>query len=356
MLCGAHYPEEPAAGGGSLTYARIAEGLRKKGYDVRMITAVTPGYEHTTIPNIRCDNLVYTELTLPSLFLKLRGKAILKYDKKVIYHANDHFGAVFLGTSFILQLHSPNFTHRHIFTKQGLLTLLAAYFARYLLFYSQYSADQFVNIFKIDRSKCRVIGGGVDPVLLLRRKTSYEPKDTFIISTAGRPEYNKGTDILIEAAMVLKKRGRRISVNIYGNSDDKKKYEDMSKKLCVEDIVFFHGKINRNDLYAKIRDSDLFCFPSRFESFGLAVIEALALGVPVLSSNRTALNEFIRSDVANVIEHLDPALFANAVEECMDNYGRCREKVEAGIEYVREKYLWDRVVERVELVYQEFLA
>ena len=99
-----------------------------------------------------------------------------------------------------------------------------------------------------------------------------------------------------------------------GEGPEKENAEALCKLKGIEDKVMFVG--NSNEIDKILCFSDLFLLPSEKESFGLAALEAMACGVPVISSNTGGLSEVneqgvsgFLSDVGNVTEMAENALF-----------------------------------------------
>ncbi len=104
-----------------------------------------------------------------------------------------------------------------------------------------------------------------------------------------------------------------------GDGPEKEKAERLCQELGIQDKVIFFG--NSNEIDRILSYSDLFLLPSETESFGLAALEAMALSVPVISSNSGGLPEVnfdgvsgYLSDVGNVDE-----MAANAIKILKDN-------------------------------------
>ena len=110
------------------------------------------------------------------------------------------------------------------------------------------------------------------------------PEDKKIVLFLGRIHWIKGLDTLIPAfAEVIKKEPKAILVLAGGNEDGYKKIvEEMVKRYNLENQVIFTGMIIGKDKIAALQDSDVFVLPSYSESFGMAVIEAMYFGLPVI--------------------------------------------------------------------------
>jgi glycosyltransferase involved in cell wall biosynthesis len=105
------------------------------------------------------------------------------------------------------------------------------------------------------------------------------PEDTLIIGTVGRLDVQKGHRYLIEAASGLKD----IRIAIAGDGpllSELKTYSDNLKR----DVIFM-GMLMPEKVPLFLRAVDIFCFPSLWEGFGIAVAEAMAAGLPVVASD-----------------------------------------------------------------------
>lgn len=104
------------------------------------------------------------------------------------------------------------------------------------------------------------------------------------IISVGRYAYQKGYDLLIEAWRVVQKEHSDWSLHIYGSHDgdvgDYDQLQDVINKNLIYN-VYLHPATN--DIYSKYCESDFYVLSSRFESFGLVLIEAMSCGLPVIA-------------------------------------------------------------------------
>jgi len=87
-----------------------------------------------------------------------------------------------------------------------------------------------------------------------------------------------------------------------GDGPEKESAEELCKKLGIEDKVVFFGQSNEIDKILCF--SDLFLLPSETESFGLAALEAMAFGVPVISSNTGGIPEVNKHDISGLLSNV----------------------------------------------------
>lgn len=113
--------------------------------------------------------------------------------------------------------------------------------------------------------------------------------------SVGRLHNQKGYDILITAINELNQKGllpQNFKLRIYGDGPQKSMLENLIKEYSLEDKVYLQGKVMNP--YKYLKDSDLFILSSRYEAFGLVIIEAMTLGVPVLATENHATNKIIK--------------------------------------------------------------
>ncbi len=104
-----------------------------------------------------------------------------------------------------------------------------------------------------------------------------------------RLEQRKGTDLLLSAAAALLKNGESIKLHVVGRDsyagDPKRSYKTqfLAANPGLSDAVVFHGELDDAELVALYETADIFCVPSRYESFGIIYIEAMRYGLPVVA-------------------------------------------------------------------------
>ncbi|MBS3909178.1 MAG: glycosyltransferase family 4 protein [Actinobacteria bacterium] len=147
----------------------------------------------------------------------------------------------------------------------------------------------------------------------------YGIKGSYIFSL-GSIEPRKNLIRLIRAYALLDERTRgRFSLVIAGgtgwlNSDI---YAEV-KELNLSDYVKFIGYIVDEDLPVLYSAADMFVYPSLYEGFGLPVVEAMACGAPVITSNNSSLRE-IAKGAALLIDPIDETAIANAILDIIND-------------------------------------
>ena len=139
----------------------------------------------------------------------------------------------------------------------------------------------------------------------------------FKIIAVGRLELQKGFDYLLQALAELKSSSKNWGLTILGEGSQRQNLELLCAQLNLTDHVFFAGTVK--DVAMFLKQSDLFVLSSRVEGFPLALCEAMACGVPVITTDCAAsIREIVRDGVDGiVIPNEDVKALTDAVSELM---------------------------------------
>ena len=167
----------------------------------------------------------------------------------------------------------------------------------------------------------------------------------------------KGLDFLIRALSGLKIRhpSERFRLLVVGKGNEKK-YGSMAEDLGIGDFVTFAGIMPRELLERIYIGSDVFAMLSRFDTFGMAALEAMAASLPVIISASVGARDIVR-DGENGFVVLDPT----QEEAVADRIGRMlrndvREKMAQEAGNTAEKHSLEAAAAEIQAVYKEILA
>lgn len=162
-------------------------------------------------------------------------------------------------------------------------------------------------------SKVTVIPNGLDfSRIAVRERRQF--KDVPVLLAVGRLSRQKGFDVLLKALALVK---HEWILRIAGEGEAEEELKQLAKRLDLESRVEFLGF--SDDVPSLMHESDVFCFPSRWEGQGLAVLEAAAIGVPLIVSDLPVIHEFLRPDEALFVEPCDVPAWAKAISTLLDN-------------------------------------
>ena len=180
-----------------------------------------------------------------------------------------------------------------------------------------------------------------------------ETRDKAIFLFLGRINFKKGLDVLAKAFGKVVKERDDVHLVIAGPDNDalKPKVESWLRTEGVLERTTFTGMLMGEDKLAALNDADLFVLPSFSENFGIAVIEALACGLPVLISDKVNIHREIDAAGAGKVEPVDAVRFADRMLAMLDDKDALKRQGERGIETVTRLFNWPSIGARLERAY-----
>lgn len=143
----------------------------------------------------------------------------------------------------------------------------------------------------------------------------------FSFVSTGSLLQRKSMDILIETFYSLFKENKKVNLYIFGEGPERSKLEKMINQLSLSDQVFLMGQVDRKKIADKMRESDCFVLASRLETFGVAYIEALAMGLPVVATKCGGPEDFITEKNGVLVPVDDMKQLAEALQFVFENSG-----------------------------------
>ncbi len=210
------------------------------------------------------------------------------------------------------------------------------------------------------RSKCRVIPYGIDlsqftPTRELEERASalrarYSGR---LLLGVGRLIYYKGFEYAIRAMRSIDAR-----LLLVGDGPLRASLEELARSLGVADRVHFIGNIHNHDITPYYFASDVFLFPSIFrsEAFGIAQLEAMACGRPIVNTLlRDSGVPFVsrHEETGLSVEPRDTEALARAVNSLLGDHERCQRFGDAGRRRVAAEFDKSVMTERILSLYRE---
>lgn len=209
----------------------------------------------------------------------------------------------------------------------------------------------------------RVYLGGSENYKLIPKNTAkelvankYKIRNSYILDIA-RLQPHKNIVRLIEAYSLMRKENPNLSEKLVivgvptceGRSDE---YSAARRSRFVRDIIFINY-VASEDLNAMYSGSELFVFPSLDEGFGLPVLEAMASGTPVITSNTTSLPEIV-GNAAILVNPLDINNIANAMKCILLDRELSGTMIESGLCRAKN-FTWKQTIEQTKYIYIKLL-
>jgi len=162
---------------------------------------------------------------------------------------------------------------------------------------------------------------------------------------------NKGLDLLIKSAAALKKGSFRLHIGGEGILMDD--YKKLAEESGIESQCIFYGEIDREKIVDFFLKADLFVLPSRYETFGVVLIEAMACGIPVIATKCGGPEDIVTKATGLLIEKDNVGELTSALLymlEHLDSYNK-----ETIISYAREHFGKQAFIKRTLDLYNEIL-
>jgi len=160
-------------------------------------------------------------------------------------------------------------------------------------------------------------GDGLQPVAW--RAEARHHTSPFLLSVCSLDEW-KGLDVLIRAIAKLRDNGQRLCVIVAGEGPMRASLETLINELAVRDLVELRGQQSRQSVDQLLHDCTAFVLASRFESFGIAAVEAMAAGKAVVATRVDGILEIIDDGENGLLsEPGDIDTLALAIARVVDN-------------------------------------
>jgi colanic acid/amylovoran biosynthesis glycosyltransferase len=190
-----------------------------------------------------------------------------------------------------------------------------------------------------DWGKVEVCPLGVDVRRFQQRGGRSRDDGVFELITVGQLAPAKGQHIMVEAVSLLRRRGMPVRLRLVGDGAMRRSLEEQAKRLGVEEDVIFAGFRNNAQLSDLYRDADAFVMSSFAEGLPVAMMEAMAMGLPCLASRITGIPELVADGETGIlVTPSDAAELAAAVERLRNDRELRQRMGEAGRRKVELEY------------------
>lgn len=175
-----------------------------------------------------------------------------------------------------------------------------------------------------------------------------EQKDPVLV-TVGNVTRRKGQHNLIKALPTLLKKYPDLKYHIVGIPSEKEKLQKLSVDLKVEKAVIFHGRVSETEKEDILQNSDIFVMLSEstdagdVEGFGIAILEANALGIPAIGALGCGIEEAVAQNFSGLlVNKSNPLAILNSIETIMKQYDDYSNNARSWA----KRFTWDKVVQR----------
>lgn len=274
----------------------------------------------------------------PTIPLSYSGRALVTVHDLAIYHNPEWFPS---GQAFNTKIVIPQALKK----------------AERIIAVSQTTKWDIIKIFEIHHEKIGVIYEGVEKEEVDKEerkkiREKYNLKKNFILFI-GTLEPRKNIVNLIEAFLQLikdKELKEKIELVLVGKKGWK--YKEIFEKLKEAENIKYLGYLSSQEKFALLKEAEIFVFPCLYEGFGLPILEAMSLGIPVITSNLSSMPE-VGGKAAIYIDPKDTNEITEALRKILqDEFLRERLKEEGMIRAA--KFSWKKCAQETIKFYQSF--
>lgn len=363
---------------------REIRSLQRFGTNVQVLSVWKPGASETT-PDTMAQWAAETHFILPRSLLSIVGILFVSLVRSPIRVADTLRLA--LSTSrpglqgFVYQLiyfveavlaadiirrEEIDHVHNHIGDQSGTVTMLAAHLAGIGYSITFHGWPVFFDA-KYYRVKEKVLGARFsraisyfcrsqlmmysecdDPSIfkvvhcgLSLEKYNYRPPKETVrrIFCAARFSPQKGLNFLIHAIKLLVESGHDLELRLAGDGVRKGQLTNLARELGISERVHFLGFLSEDEVIRELQECDLFALPSFVEGLPVCVMEAMAIGVPVISTNIAGTSELVEHGVTGLlVRPSDSQALADAVVRMANDYNFRLRASELGRKMVTDEF------------------
>lgn len=226
---------------------------------------------------------------------------------------------------------------------------------------SRFTQDEVVGYYGVESSKVAVVpnalGEGFDREASDREvsevRERYGLPERYIVAV-GTLQPRKNLPLLIRAVAELRKRDPEISLVLVGNRAGHHFDSEIDHAIAetrLGDVVVFPGFVAAGDLAAVVRGAIVYAFPSRYEGFGIPLLEAMSQGVPVASSDIPCLRE-VAGEAALYFDPLRVDACTEILYTLTIDSDLRKRLIEAGKSCIT-RYSWERSAQLLVKIYAE---
>ncbi|TDO95684.1 N-acetyl-alpha-D-glucosaminyl L-malate synthase BshA [Flavobacterium sp. 245] len=331
----------PTFGGSGVVATELGLELARRGHEIHFITYSQPvrlallnpnvHYHEVNVPEYPLFHYQPYELALSSKLVDM--VKLYKIEVLHVHYAIPHAYAGYMAKQMlkneginlpmITTLHGTDITlvGNHPFYKPAVTFSINK--SDYVTSVSQSLKDDTLKLFKI-KNKIRVIPNFIeldkvkkDPDAPCHRYVMAKENERIVTHISNFRKVKRIPDIIKIFYNIQKEMPAKLMM--VGDGPEKEKAEVLCMELGIYDKVIFFG--NSNEIDKILCMTDLFLLPSETESFGLAALEAMALGVPVISSNSGGLPEVNFDGVSGYLSNVGNVeeMAANAIKILKDD-------------------------------------
>ena len=286
-----------------------------------------------------------------------------------LYHSLHHFLPPALGTArVVMTLHDLiwvehaqlTFDDRHASFKwranqvYGTATMWHALRrADHVIAISEHTAGRAAARFSVPRERLTVVHHGVDPCRFEPEEPRPEAANPYLFSLGNSKPY-KNLPVLVRALAIVLAQRPDVDLVIAGRGDSLESLTELARRLGVADHLHYTGMIDDKEVCRLFQGARALVFPSLIEGFGFPLVEAMAAGCPVITSDIPVIREIV-GEAALRVDPTAPKDLATAILRVLDS-PELRDQLRAEGRARARRFDWGHCAEQTLQVYRQVLG
>lgn len=187
--------------------------------------------------------------------------------------------------------------------------------------------------------------------------TESERPGNLIIGTAGRMEPQKAQEVFLEAMAIIRRNIPTVRGVLVGEGSKRSELEAARARLCLDDVVSFVGTVSPEEMPTLLSTFDVFVLSSDWEGLPIVLIEAAALGIPVVATDVNAVSEVVKDGRTGLlVPPRNPRAIAEAAVAILGDPDRRRRFGRKAREYADAELDIKRLARQTATLYRDVLA
>lgn len=371
-------------GGGEYVFNTLTKSLAKHNHRIWVITNKIKNENYEEIQNVHyvfVPPLIEYKGGLPPTFSEniryvfaalRKGLSIINKEKIDLIHSNN-FSPALTGSILSSLTSTPHLTTVHdVFSLCGkdywkkwgeqndvsrLNVLLAPFFEKLIIKLKHKATHTVSNATKEDLIQF----GEKKPIYVIPNSIEIkdfktQEKNPLQFIYIGRLVFYKNIEVIIKAIKIVTKTYPNIKLTIVGDGPQKAILKKIVNRLNLEENVIFTGFVSANKKMELLSSSQALLFPSVCEGFGLVLLEAFSVKIPVLVSNVKPLSEIVSDEVTGyVIPPYDEVQWAQKIKKVIENQELVFKMGSNGKKLLEEKYDLEQTYTKIIDMYQKVM-
>ena len=184
---------------------------------------------------------------------------------------------------------------------------------------SSFLKNKMIELYDLSEDKIKVVPNIVND-LFFKNRTLIKKGEYFRLSIIGYLIDKKNHFILFKAIQNLIKMGYKVELKVIGTGELENSLREYAVLNKLSNNIYFLGQLNRDEIVAEILKSHAIISASTFETFGVTIIEGLALGRPVIVLDSGGPRDIVRKEDGVIFKENTPEAFTKAIQYVIDNY------------------------------------